>query len=54
MADFIRTSINQEERRRDIGDKTPAHTINVQTLIASVVEYKWLTLNQFDINHADN
>jgi len=29
------TSINQEERRRD---KTPAHTINVQSLMTSVGE----------------
>jgi len=29
------TSINQEERRRD---ETPAHTINVQSLMTSVGE----------------
>jgi len=35
MTDHVRTSINQEERRRD---KTPAHTICVQSVRASVSE----------------
>ena len=47
----VRTSINQEERRRDT---TIAHTISVQSVMSSVASNKWLTLHQFDTCRSRN